>query len=121
MSAMPEESDVDSEEDGFVARASDGSSDTDVEGQQADRGGNTPSSAHNLLPEEDGQPEQQPFSELDGTIIGGYERIKQSDPQLTDESSGRVILPALGRPSSADGILSTPDDTPSVQVRYIRT
>ena len=32
----------------------------------------------------------------------------------------QATRPGLGRPSSADGSLSTPDDTPSIQVRALR-
>ena len=36
------------------------------------------------------------------------------------QGSMQATRPELGRPSSADGSLSIPDDTPSVQVRSLR-
>ena len=42
--------------------------------------------------------------------------------ELESEEQGSIqaTRPELGRPSSADGSLSTPDDTPSIQVRALR-
>lgn len=42
--------------------------------------------------------------------------------ELGSEEQGAIqaTRPELGRPSSADGSLSTPDDTPSIQVRALR-
>ena len=42
--------------------------------------------------------------------------------ELASEVQGSIqaTRPELGRPSSADGSLSIPDDTPSVQVRALR-
>lgn len=42
--------------------------------------------------------------------------------ELGSEIQGSLLAtrPELGRPSSADGSLSIPDDTPSVQVRALR-
>ena len=37
-----------------------------------------------------------------------------------EQGSIQATCPELGRPSSADGSLSIPDDTPSVQVRVLR-
>ena len=37
-----------------------------------------------------------------------------------EQGSIQATRPELGRPSSADGSLSTPDDTPSIQVRALR-
>ena len=37
-----------------------------------------------------------------------------------EQGSIQATRPKLGRPSSADGSLSTPDDTPSIQVRTLR-
>ena len=37
-----------------------------------------------------------------------------------EQDSIQATRPELGRPSSADGSLSTPDDTPSIQVRVLR-
>ncbi len=46
------------------------------------------------------------------------ERIAESANKVQD--SIQATRPELGRPSSADGSLSIPDDTPSVQVRALR-
>ena len=42
--------------------------------------------------------------------------IHMSDEQLMGPIVSRESTPEIGRPSSADGSLSIPDDTPSIQV-----
>lgn len=49
------------------------------------------------------------------TSFRGYQ---DSDPDNQNDSD-LASSPALGRPSSADGSLSIPDDTPSIQVSPI--
>lgn len=50
-----------------------------------------------------------------GTSLRSYER---HDLDMQEDSS-LASSPALGRPSSADGSFSIPDDTPSIQVATI--
>ena len=46
------------------------------------------------------------------------EQVRKSASEV--RGSIQATRPELGRPSSADGSLSIPDDTPSVQVRALR-
>ena len=54
-----------------------------------------------------------------GTLLGGYKNTDQNDE--ASFNNGAELLNSLEeqRPSSADGSLSTPDDTPSLQVFHI--
>lgn len=62
--------------------------------------------------------------ESDSTAVND-DKLRYNGQQVGG-SAGRVqgsmqaTRPELGRPSSADGSLSIPDDTPSVQVRALR-
>lgn len=67
--------------------------------------------------EEKGEEEEQEDTSLNaaGTSFRSYER---HDLDMQGDSS-LASSPALGRPSSADGSLSIPDDTPSIQVATV--
>lgn len=59
-----------------------------------------------------------------GASFGSYGRLVHEDEE--DETSIQnkedvLASPAKERPSSADGSLSTPDDTPSIQVESVST
>ena len=45
---------------------------------------------------------------------------QMADFENEEQGSIQATRPEFGRPSSADGSLSTPDDTPSIQVRVLR-
>lgn len=120
MSAMPEESDVDTEDDGLEAPDNDGASDTGGRGQHKEWAEETSLSLAKPLREEGERQEHEHASKVNGAALPGYQGIKQDDDQLADESSELVLRPGTGRPSSADGSPSTPDDPPSLQVRHAR-
>lgn len=61
---------------------------------------------------EEEEEEQDKSLNATGTSLRSYER---HDRDMQEDSSS-ASSPALGRPSSADGSLSIPDDTPSIQV-----
>lgn len=120
MSAMQEESDVDTEEDGIVGPDSDGASLSVTEGQHEERPEGTSLNDGHILRGEDEPGGLEPASESNGTVFGGYRRINKDDGPLVDEGSELGFRQGTGRPSSADGSLPTsddiPDDTPSLKV-----
>ena len=118
---MPEEDDVDTEEDGFVGPENDEMSDTGTEDQPEHRPQDTSLSVPNIPKEDDDEPDgQESASKSNGILFGGYRKITHDDGQLAEESSELDLRHETGRPSSADGSLSTtddiPDDTPSLKV-----
>lgn len=110
---------MDTEEDSSVAPDSNGVLDPAAERQHEERENGSLNVA-DILREEDEPGDLEPPSETSGTVFGGYRRINKDDGPSTDESSEQVLGQATGRPSSADGSLSThddiPDDTPSLKV-----
>ena len=76
--------------------------------------------------QEDGFPTLNPgqsngIEEEDDSIAAGLEGFRGNGRQAQDSGSEKSVQiqatrPDLGRPSSADGSVSIPDDTPSVQV-----
>ena len=58
---------------------------------------------------------------VNGTDDEGTIKYQQDEEDALDEDSGPVFGTANEKPSSADGSLSTPDDTPSIQVRYLQS
>ena len=67
------------------------------------------------LEEAEGEGEDEHGLIQTGISFRGY---KDLDPHV-QEDSDLASSPAFGRPSSADGSLSIPDDTPSIQVPRI--
>ena len=61
-----------------------------------------------------GEEERLPAS---GMSFRGYGKYSQEEQESATEASALDSRPVPARPSSADGSLSTPDDTPSIQVR----
>lgn len=112
MSAMPEENDVDTEEEAFVGLGSDGVSDTATEGQHKEQPEGISVNVADILREEDERSDPGPTAESNGTALSGYRRINKDDGPLADESSELGLRQGEERPSSADGSLSIPDDIP---------
>ena len=54
------------------------------------------------------------------TTFERLQRQRAEDEDSLDDGSNLASRPGLERPSSADGSLSTPDDSPSIQVCRIR-
>lgn len=117
MSAMQEESDVETEDDGLEARDNDEAPYIDGSDQHEDPTEDTSLSVPYSSRVDDERHQSESASKSNGTAFSGYRRIQQDNDQLGDENSELVIRPGVERPSSADGSLSPPDDTPSVQVR----
>ena len=69
--------------------------------------------AHDRNREEEADDEDDTSEEANGNTVQGFKR-QQKRAQI-DHSDATPTSPALGRPSSADGSISIPDDTPSVQ------
>jgi hypothetical protein len=112
MSAMPEENDLDTEEDAFVEPSSDGLSSPTMEGRHEEQQEGISVNVADILREEDERSDPGLIAESNGTVFGGYRSINKDDSPLADESSELVLRQGAGRPSSADGSLSIPDDIP---------
>ena len=56
-------------------------------------------------------------SVVNGMSLNSHLEYKQDEEDAVDQGSRLALRAAYEKPSSADGSLSTPDDTPSVQVR----
>lgn len=54
---------------------------------------------------------------VDGTSYEGHLSYQREEEEVLNEDLEPVLDTANEKPSSADGSLSTPDDTPSIQVR----
>ncbi len=117
MSAMPEESDVDTEEDGSPVPDSEEVSDSGGQEQNVDQAEGISFSVAGILREESERQKVEGDSKSNGKVFSGYHTIEQRPDQIADGDSELVIRPGDERPSSADGSLSTPDDTPSLKVR----
>lgn len=120
MSAMPEESDVDTEEEAFVGSESDGVAGTETEVQHEERPEGTSLTIAEILQEDDEPGGQELLSKSNGNLFRGYRGINKDESPLADESSELDLRQGMGRPSSADGSPITPDDipddTPSLKV-----
>ncbi|KAI9876110.1 MAG: Vacuolar protein sorting-associated protein 8 [Pleopsidium flavum] len=112
---MPDENDVDTEDDGLEAPNHDGASDSGARDQHKGPAEDASLSVADLLREEAEGQGHEPASKLHGAAARGYPQVEQDQKQLENESTELVLRPGTGRPSSADGSLSTPDDTPSLQ------
>ena len=65
-----------------------------------------------------GDEESESTAVSDNSLRHNGEQVGESAGKV--QGSTQATRPELGRPSSADGSLSIPDDTPSVQVRALR-
>ena len=61
--------------------------------------------------------EEEATSTLDGHTLSDHVS-RLADANISDGDRAPTPTSEIGRPSSADGSLSIPDDTPSVQVRW---
>ena len=115
MSAVQDEAEAGHTDPIFESKASplfDESSDDDFDGLQP------PSRVTDSIKEARGinGEEQDPIS--NGRTVRGYAKQEQ-DEAFLGERGKAAPSPVQERPSSADGSLSTPDDTPSLQVTML--
>jgi hypothetical protein len=103
----PQDTGSDSDED---SRAQEDHVDTEVEATQVDEPVTPPRTTAQPRPNSGGSP-----SRISNGMSPEQTARDEDDDELTPLAS-----PTGGRPSSADGSFSTPDDTPSVQVSYTR-
>ena len=125
MSAMPEESDADTAEDGSLGPDSDGASDKTTEVHHTEQPERTSLDAADTVRKEDEPRGLELGSEPNGAVLSGYRRINNRDGSLADETAEVVPRQGTERSSSADGSLSTaddiPDDTPSLKVCHVHS
>ena len=56
--------------------------------------------------------------QLNGTSFAGFQKQEPADKETSSIGSGDVASPTRAQAPSFDGSFSTPNDTPSVQVRF---
>ena len=102
----------------------------DFESEDGDAGEKDLEEGENDQAEEDDVPPQR-SGQLNGDEESENTAVNDNSLRHNGEKEGasaretqgsiQATRPELGRPSSADGSLSIPDDTPSIQVRVLRT
>jgi hypothetical protein len=116
MSTVPDEADRGPEE-------TKSEFDSDIESVQkssardgGDGGAEEPPKISDILEEVRHEAEEDNAVRPNGRVFGGYKQIGQDKAEQDGKDKEMPATPVRERPSSADGSLSTPDDTPSIQV-----